>query len=369
MGRGRVGPSPRPPMRLRLLFLIAVAGCSSPAPLVVAPPPEITPPPPVVSPEPDPIPVTIEVEPLDPVGADSGQVAQRRIYEGAQVAEWTLVNGLTVVYRWEPGADGYDARLSASGGWRAVSPSAQPFAPRARWGALEAVVSPDSRVARGEAARFDEVLSAVSDLFSQSPDDGPEEVAALFDRPTAFTLVVRGPIGWEWVESAIGGELSRVRGRRARVAPERIDATDSIRATVEVTGSTLHMIDVRSSDLPAVAVLAEALRTRGADLSIEADGVAVAMTPIAQEGVWASLSDAELRQARSGAAQAARSPAGEVRALAYLYALPGRFRPVRPPAEAVDLADAIERVAPDRVRDLLDRLRAARPLTILPPDE
>ena len=146
---------------------------------------------------------------------------------------------------------------------------------------------------------------------------------------------------------------------------------EPVRAPVVTGGGRRYAVEVRSSDLPALAVLAEALRERGADLGVEADGVAVLTVAglALREALWASPSDADVRQARSQAARIARSPEGEVRALADLYALPGRFRPVRPPAEAVGLGDAIERVPPDRVRALLDRFRAARPVSILPSDE
>ena len=330
-------------MRPALLLTAVLAGCAAPAPLVVAPPAEVTAPPrlPPVTTTADPPVVT---DPVEPRGAAREEVVERRVYEEARVAEWTLANGVTVVYAWDVGADQYTVRLDGAESDPAPSPGL------AGWGALRARVGSGLRTARGSAVRLDSVLSDVAAVFTRRPDTGDPVVASAFDRPSAFTVVIHGARSWTWVEGAVGRTLSRVRGR-ASVPPL---AAPVARISRPVT--------VDADDLAAVAALDALVRTRTGEAALSVGPGGRRSLQSSRAGALDdAVPDAAIRAARSTAAAEAESGGGVVDALARLYALPGRFRPVRPPQVVRDLPGEIGRTPPERVRTLLDRLRSALP--------
>ncbi|WP_420457571.1 hypothetical protein [Rubrivirga sp.] len=391
-----------------VLFVLVGAGCASTAPEPVAAPPAV-----VTAVEPPAsAPILVEPEPVEPAPVVPPPVLERRIdrravYEQAGAVEWTLANGLTVVYVQEPEAEAYRAAVRAPGGWASLPPAAADrfVGAQGSWGALAARVEPDRREAVGEAEGLATLVADVAALFSDppsvvvapdpldalaprrgrdrvpafDPDAARQALADAFDRPSDFRVFLSGSVGREWVEPLVAERLA-VAGRGARFGP-LLETPPAVRAESTTSGpaaGTVFEADVAAGwdDLPAVLTLERALADRvgtDASVSLRLDAAAGrARLRIASAGAASLLDplDADaLRRARDAAARDAAGPAGRLRAFATLYEVPGRFRPALRPDQAARLADAIERTPPARVADLLRRLAAspdAATVTVLP---
>jgi len=308
---------------LPLVLLLGVVGCASSAPPAVErPAPEPPPPPAVVVTLPEPEPLVVEVEEPEPApevepGAEREQVVRRSVFETARVVEWELASGLRVVYAWDDDANGYTALLTAPGGWRSLPASAAPVATSGRWGVVAAGLGPEMRGATAAADRLDNVLDGIEALFRQDPDVGSHALALAFDRPEAFTLVLHGSMGWEWVERAVGIRLGRLVGRRPLIDPSERGRRDQARVEGAASSFVRSEIPVTWSDLPAVAFLVEALAERAGGpvpLAVEPGGRLALQAPDARTlRDWlAPISDADLRAARSRSADEVASPQGLV---------------------------------------------------------
>ena len=356
-------------MRLALLLALAIAasGCvRTAAPVVViAPPPvrEVEPPPGL--PEPAlPTPEVVDLEPLEPPPTPRLQIDRRAVYEQAGVVEWTLANGLTVVYLHEPGADAYRVRVQAPTGWADLPATARgryADAVDVPWSPLIASVEPSRRVAKGQADRVTDLVDAVAALFTETPPAGGGAVAEAFDRPASFVVALSGAAEREWIEPVIATRLASLRGRDSGFGPI-LDAPEPVASALR------SEVAATWEDLPAAAVLAQALadRDRAARLTFDGHDSRVRLSvdgPASRADTFRPFTDDALRQARATAAGEAATPDGRLTALATLYEIPGAFRPARRPDEAVTLADRIERTPPDRVATLLRQLADAAVLS------
>lgn len=252
------------------------------------PPPESEPPP-----EPEP--------PPPPPEAPKGSVEARSLHPQVDLADWTLANGLRVVFK-RLDTDGFAVRSESVGPGVAGLPT------------LEAAVAHARDLARLGAA----------------------------------TVVLVGPAEAEVVEGWAGTRLATVRGSRAGT-----DANPG-RAT-----------EIAWDDLPAALVLREVLdrrQPRSATLTLlpSPRSARLVLAVSSVEAVAAALrspSDAEVRQAR--AAVEDPGPALWAEVLLFLYAEPGDFRPARRPEAAADALARLRAVPPSAVNDLLDRLRSS----------
>ena len=356
-------------MRPVLLLALAVvaSGCvGTAAPVVViAPPPvrEVEPPPDLPEPVP-PAPEVVDLEPLSPPPTPRLQIDRRAVYELAGVVEWTLANGLTVVYLHDPDAEAYRARVQAPTGWADL-----PAPMRGRYvepdvvvlGPLVARVEPSRRVATGQADRVTDLVDAVASLFAAPATSASGAVAEAFDRPASFVVALAGAADWEWVEPVIAGRLGSLRGRDSGFGPV-LDAPEPVAVALR------SEVAAGWEDLPAVAILGRALadRDRAVRLSFDARAGRVRLGvdgPASRDETFRPFTDDALRRARSAAADDAATLDGRLLALATLYEVPGAFRPARRPDEAVTLADRIERTPPERVADLFRQLAGAAVLS------
>ena len=320
-----------------LLALTALAGCASTVP-PPPPPPEV-----VLQPPPAPAPVPVQVEtvpmetgPPEPPAVLERVIAQRSVYESDRVAEWTLDNGLTVLYAWDDGAAEYTVRASVPGdrlpgdqsGDRATEP-------------VTLAVGLHRHSVTARASRLDEAVAAAVDALGGAA-------------PAGAVVLLHGGLGPEWVEPVVAEQLGRLRRRLAPAAPP-----------------TRSVLDADWSDLPALLVVAQVLRERSAP----SDPLALVFDPATGDlrlearassrrllDAWlAPAAPDVLRSARDAAAAAARQPAGVLLALDALYQLPGAYRPARPVADARALADRVARATPEQAGALLARLSAANP--------
>jgi hypothetical protein len=293
------------------------------------------------------------------------RIDRRSVYEQAGVAEWTLANGLTVVYLHDPASEEYHARLQSPTGWASLPASMQSTfheGGTAKWGVVEGRVEPSRRVATVRASTLASLVNSIEPLFSRPPDEpGAGAVASAFDRPAQFVLVMVGPAGREWVESVIAMGVATVRGRDSSFGPA-LDSAEPI-----ASGGFVSEIDAGWDDVPPITILDRLLQGwggRGDAARLDFD----ASTGTARLWIEPALTPAELLQlsserailaAREAAARAAASPHGRLLALATLYEVPGDFRPARAPLEALSLPSRIARTSPDRVADFLRRLAEA----------
>ncbi len=390
-----------------LVSLLVVAGCAStvPAP-VVSPPPAVADAPP---PEPEPIAVDVErpePEPVEPPPVIERRIDRRAAYEQAGATEWTLANGLTVVYLHEPEAESYRALVRAPGGWASLPAAADRFVgAQGAWGELRARVGPDDREATGEAPGLSALVDDVAALFADppsvvvspdplgaraprrgrftvptiDPDAARQALADAFDRPSDFRVFLSGSVGDEWVEPLLAERLAGP-GRGARFGPLLADPP-SVRADSTARGEpagAVVEVDIAAGwdDVPTMRIVERALANRAGDrarVSLRLDAAAGRARLRLVGTDTASLLDPfdadALRRARTAAAQDAATPDGRLRAFATLYEVPGTYRPALRPDRASRLADAVERTPPDRAADLLGRLAASRDtatVTVLP---
>ena len=360
-----------------VLLIAVVGGCATGAPAsVVAPVAEavvvIDPPPPppvrvVDAPE------VIEIAPVEPPPVPERRIDRRSIYEQAGVTEWTLANGLTVVYLHDPDADAYRMRVQAPAGWASLpAPMRAPFRERetAAWGELLGRVEPTRRVALARAETLADLVGTIPLLFSR-PSDAPasEAVASAFDRPSEFVAVISGPAEREWVEPVIARELATFPGRDSGFGPH-LESPEPI-----LSSGLVAEVGAGWDDYPAVAIASHLLRTKSGrgeaarlDLYPATGTVRLLVEPLlTQAELFQLATEDAIRTARAESVRAAASPEGRLFALAMLYEVPGDFRPAHPPLDALSLPDRIERTPPARVVALLRRLAAAAVVPAPPP--
>ncbi|MEM7786572.1 MAG: hypothetical protein AAF594_02480 [Bacteroidota bacterium] len=292
---------------LGLSVVVAACGTSRPP----APPPEAEVAPPVMPvPEPEPLPEPPppppEPEPPPPPPeAPKGSIEARSLYPQVGLADWTLANGLRVVFK----------QLDA--------PS---FVVRA----LD--LESDSIVVQGEEA---ETLGDA--LAGVRPRLDPR-------RSASALVVVVGPADPEAAEGWVAARLaSLMRGEVSYRLP--------------IPPSPQRRAEVDWDDLRASLVVRSLLESRGASLALGGQSVRVEAASVAEmDRVLRPATDAEARAARDTLEVDAALWA---ETLAFLYAEPGAFRPARRPEAAARLLDRLGAVPPAAVNALLDRLRDA----------
>jgi hypothetical protein len=322
-------------MRLRpfivLLAAAALSACAGSAPIAEAPP--VRPPaprPPVVRPAP-PEPVAAVPDPGAPAPASAprGTVASRAYYPEADVTEWVLTNGATVVFKPLPNGGNVDLlaleRLDASDG----------TGPRERVSA--------NRSPRGEGLtyRFGALLpvgEAANTVYVVVGDATPGEIEA-----AAAPALVRG----------------------TRREDNRLPVPDD----VFVMGG--YRVSAPPESDAAVAVLVEILRARHGPSQVSAVrdewagtttlflGDRAGERPLARFRPTA----AEVAAARSAARARLTAPTFWTAALADLYRTDGDLRPSRDPAFVAEFPARVARVSERAVTDLASRL-AASPVTV-----
>lgn len=380
-----------------LLFATVFVGCAGTAPpMTPLPVPTVE----RAAPPPEAEPVAVEVEtvqaPVVPPPTPERRIARRSVYEGAQATEWVLENDLTVIYVQRPG-EGYHARLVAPTGWMGLPAAERPaFAHigEARWGPLTGRLGPGDRVATGPAESLGELVDAVRAVFTAAPDEvarfdgtasssprwgvilpadredhGARQLAQAFGQPEAFTVVLVGPIGAEWVEPVVAERLFMRRGGGPSFGTADPSGSGNGIARDAASG-VVGEWDLAGGwdDLPTLLLLDAMLADRvgagqHADVTFDAARgmirLRVASTRGGAPDLRAPFSAAEVDAARRRASAAAASDAGLARAFADLWALPGRYRPARRPDDAVSLPAAIARTPSGQVDDLLRRLLAS----------
>ena len=268
-----------------------------------------------------PAPTIEDIESRVPEPTPKHLVRRRSVFPEADLVEWTLANGLTVAYRHSPESGGYRAALVTSG---------------APLDYLDgAGVSLDAP------SRLVEVTERVRDAFSASRSAGA------VGSPASSTLVVSGPIAWEWIEREVAVQLSQVGGGGAPAAPPG------------------RRVAVDWDEWPAFLVARRVVLERAPQSRVtydpSAERAVLEVGALEAAAAFRPVDDAEARRVRSQVAARWSSPDGVVDALATLYGLNGQFRPARPPAEAVGVGERIERTPPSRVNEILRRFASAAP--------
>ena len=317
-------------MRVLSCFLLtAMVGCASSAPEITrSEPPAIR----EVAFEPQPIPVAsrpmiAEIEGRSVPETPKRVIARRSAYPAAGLVEWTLTNGLLVVYRHAPALDEYTAVLSP-------------------------LAAADLEAERSVIAntRLSSVLEDVERRFapsSRGADGGSRALGA----PSGYAFVLTGPTPWEWIERDLAIRLSRVVGLEDVPAPRA--PSRSWRAPVDWDEWPAYLLasQVVLERLPSATFAYDATSERAyLALSEDVDSIQV-------ERALARATEAEMRSAREMAVRYWSSPSGVVAALATLYRVSGTFRPARAPENALDVAARIARMPPGRVDDILRRFR------------
>ena len=237
---------------------------------------------------------------MPPPPAPRGVVEERRVYPLSQgaVAEWTLTDGTLVVYAQRPDVEGAHVVALAPGG------------------------------------------AVLADAPAPSAADA---LGAIRRTPVDGVVVVAGAESVERFESRL---------RRVSAA--------SRPASTAAPPPPGRRVSVDADDDGVVRVLAEALRrrARSAQLAFDPTGPAVTLTGGAVD--LGPISPGEADAARAAVvADALRSPeAFAAHALADLYRLPGRRRPARAPAFAVDRLRRIRAVTARSLSSLAARLSA-----------
>lgn len=319
---------------LLLLSLATLTACASSAPSA----PMVAPPEPVVEVPvpPPPPPQIVETEvpqvetPVVPPPSPRLRISQRSVYEEDRAVRWTLENGLTVWYAWDPDARVYAALVSG---------------PVASSAPARSHVQPAGTAILATADRFDQAASQVQDALRA---DG----GALSD----WVVSLHGSTSPEWLEAGIAEAFGALRGRAAAGTP--------------ITLGDQAFVRVDWDDLPTLSVVAALIADRASpsdQATVQYDAVegeatvTLVSTSLTLSRALASAPEGDVRSARARAARLAQTGPGIVATMASLERLPGRYQPARPPSEIRDLPSRIERTPPDRVNALLARLAAATP--------
>lgn len=320
-------------MRVGLLScLFVLAGCASSAvPAVTVGTTQV-----IEEPPPPPPPILVEdaeiesITPLTPQPTPRHRIVRRSVFEQARVAEWTLANGLTVVYHWDSQKTGYHVVVRGQD-----LDSIRADASRTVDGGLTVTAGPGVRLARGDAESLGALVASVGALFSRTR-------AEAFAPPSASLLVVSGPLEWEWVESTLAGLAEAGSDQGASPTLDRAswqpawDDVPALRIAAEI-------VAVRADDPEA----GERLRA-GGPLAVTGDS-SLALR------LFAPVPSEAFESARQAAERQARAPAGTLDALLDLYAAPGRHRPPQPPSRAFDVPRRIASTTRAGVDALLAR--------------
>ena len=289
---------------LTVLAAATLSACAGSAPVAVAPP--LPRPAPPVRPQepPPPAPVAVAVAPVAPAQAPRGTVASRAYYAGADVTEWTLTNGATVVFKPLPNGGNVDL----------VGVDSAPGSCTSRYS--------EQRPTGDLAGLFREALGARA-VYVVVGDARPGEV-----------------------EQAAARLLTRTPPSAPCVGP------------ASLAGSFTVPTD---ADADAVlAVLIEVLRVRGSEAFARSAGGRTTLGG-ASGAALAALrpSDADMATARAAASRRPEAAAFWLDALASLYSAPGDVRPSRDPAFVSRFPTRVARVSAASVASLAARFAAS----------
>lgn len=286
-----------------LTALVTLSACSG-GPRVAAPPPPpiaaLPPPPRAMEPVPPP-PAPVVVAPEAQPQAPRGTVQARAFYAEADVTEWVLATGATVVFK--PLPNGGSVELLGVAPSLGTACEARTTSSRTSGdlaGLFETSLGPRAVYVVVGDARPGEVEQAAARLLTLRPADGPCAAAA-------------------------GGRT----------------------------------VQTAADEAAEVAVLVEVLRARGEMAFARTSGGQTTLG--GAPGTLAALrpTDAELAAARSAAARRPEAAAFWLDALASLYTSPGDVRPPRDPAVVARFPARVARVSSRAVADLAARFAAS----------
>lgn len=299
-------------MRLAVVLLAAAAlsACAGSAPTAAAPPgrlPAPRSPAPIVRPAPLPErPAAVLVEPAPPRAAPRGTVALRSYYPEADVTEWILTTGATVVFKPLPNGAAVDLL------------------------AFRRTADPAS------------LMPCEARTEGRLPTDSLD---GLFDTSLGGRAV------YVVVGDARPGEVEQAAARL-------LTRPDAPLRCASASGSQAYTVEAAPESDATFAVLVELLvgparATRDAwtgTTTLHTDASLAALRPTAASVAAARAAVAEQR---------AESPAFWAEALADLYRTEGEIRPSRDPAFVSDFASRVARVTERAVTELAARLAAS----------
>lgn len=318
-----------------LALLVSACGTAEavvePTPIPVSSVPAAVPPPPIAPPEPE-----VAVPPPAPLPAPLGSIDEQSVYPVLSVTEWTLSNGMVVVYKRLREAPDYRLRAVAQGGWASVD--SQRVGP-IRWSteAVEIVLDAHERRIDAQGEDLDNLLervvqavrgnlsparvqaTSVDVLDGRAEDLAFEatqfvELASLFADPAALTVVLVGPGNPVLVESAAGRVLEPIRatpGLRFDAAQTPVTSPRHIESSgVDSRFDLAIRIPSRAGDEAALQVLRGALEAslNGAELGpVHVAARRISWTDSAWLRVWQAEGDrspgqleASVREALAG---------------------------------------------------------------------
>lgn len=331
--------------------------------------------------------------------APRGSIQSRAVYPDPGYVEWVLANGVTVVHKQVPGAEGtwlygFAPESGLTGSEAPPEAAVPPLSDRL---GVHIGVLGGEHVVAARAPTLADALSAVTGLFGGGPaaPTGQRPWGLAADPPAStgdapapsysiegglraalgpFTFVFVSADASERVEALVGGALGTLSPRAVAAVgrPARADAASPPAARFQTGGAR--------REAPALDVLAAAVRQRlgGAGVSVLAhvhprtEVVRLEVTRPGPDGEarvdgtggWlAPFSEVEVRGARLRAVAAVRAgdPAVWAGLLADLYREAGSFRPARNPAELSQYADRLAAVSTASVNALAARLRSSSP--------
>ena len=384
--------------------------------------PETSVPVPTVPP-PVPLPDVSPAPPAAPAPAPRGSIRAQSVYPALDVTEWTLPNGVVVVYKQVRETEGYLLRAFARGGWSSLPPrdsiEAQQWLPQ-RWeeGDLSATLTAHERRIDARGEDIEALLASVPRVFqgdlpparvpatavsaldpevrvgrAESVGAGSVSLRSVFADPGAFTVVVVGAGDPDLAASAAGRFLTPL-----RAAPDepRTGRTTGTAASSGPAGSEdAHSVDLafrissRAGDETPLQVLRGALEASldGSELGrVEVTSAREPWTETAwlRVLVVGSGRDAEsveraVREALSGdalyVARARRQLSRELGsptalhwldAVTQLYREGGGRQPGHDPASLSPLNAPLSRVTDSDVLTLARRFAVSTDMAVLP---
>ncbi|GAB5535719.1 MAG: hypothetical protein Rubg2KO_19680 [Rubricoccaceae bacterium] len=349
-----------------------------------------------------------------------GSIQAQSVYPVLDVTQWTLANGVVVVYKQVPEAEGYVLRAVAKGGWSSLSPRDSADATRRlprRWEAdgltamltaherridaqgqdLEALLSSMSRVFAGAVPPARAPLTAVEALdpvvgFAANDASDAVSLDALFADPGAFTVVVVGAGESERAASAAGRHLAPLQSRQGMTfSPRSLVTSSPIRldGTGEQGVVDLALrIPARAGDEGPLQVLRGALEASlqhadGGRLTVEAErtpwtGTAWLRVVVEDSPLSADALEAAVREALSGDAltisrarrqllRDLRSPTPQhwLEAVTQLYRDGGGRQPGRDPSSLSPLRAPLTRVTDSDVLTLARRFAVSEDMAMI----
>jgi len=342
------------------------------------------------------------------------------VYPVLDVTQWTLSNGIVMVYKHLPEAEGYVLRAVAERGWASLVPRDSAEAAKRlahRWEAdglmatltaherridahgeeLDALMTSLARVFEGDLSPAREPQTAVDALdpvegFAEEARGDRVPLAALFSDPGSFTVVVVGPGDSALAESAAGRHLASLQTQPGLVFSARASTTRSP-TRLEGTGER-GLLDIalripaRAGDDAPLQVLRGALEASllGADvgrLFVETNRTPWTETAwlrvfVDESALGADALEAAVREALSGDAlyvtRARRrllrelrspTPAHWLDAVTQLYRDGGGRQPGRNPASLSPLSAPLSRVTDSDVLTLARRFAVSTDTAVI----